>query len=150
MLEGRSRSKTPKSSIASGVSMASKGAAGNGDACPSPRATPRISSRSSLSDLRISVELERNTFGFTRSLNRREEVANQFVRAPELVRHRLLCSPESMPMVVCKSPSDTVRIVIAQQSCPVDVMQREGVLDAVRSDLAQLGDCSPESDAPPI
>jgi hypothetical protein len=82
MLDGRSRNNTPKSSIVSGVSMASNGVAGSAEACRSPRATPRISSRSSLSDLRIivvllqlfqfnlfNIEIKRDAFGFARSFN---------------------------------------------------------------------------------
>jgi hypothetical protein len=53
MLAGRRRSSTPSRSSDSRDNAASNGAAGNGEARRSPRATPRISSRSSVRDVRV-------------------------------------------------------------------------------------------------
>jgi hypothetical protein len=91
-LAGRSRSKTPSRSSASRDRAASSGAAGSGDACRSSRATPRISSRSSVSEVRVIFVLhfqldlfrfkfERRAFLPAGLLDSDEEVADQFIRA---------------------------------------------------------------------
>lgn len=89
-----------------------QGAAGRGEAFRSPRATARISSRSSVSDLRaivvllclkfdlISLELKRNILLLAGLLDGGEEVADQFIGAPEFVCDDVLSAPEAVPVIV--------------------------------------------------
>lgn len=68
MFAGRSRSRTPSRSSASRDRAASSGAAGSGEGCRSPRATPRISSRSSVREVRVIVVLHLQLFKFERRI----------------------------------------------------------------------------------
>src|ERR1700722_6916583 len=95
MLAGRRRSRTPSRSSDSRDNAASNGPAGNGEARRSPRATPRISSRSSVRDVRaiillhqvldfVGLEFKRHTFLAAGLFDSGEEVADQFVRASKI------------------------------------------------------------------
>jgi len=124
MLAGRSRSKTPKRSSASRDRAASGGAAGSGDAWCSPHATPRISSRNSVREVRVIVlhlqldvfrfKSERRAFLPAGSLDGSEEVADQFICSPEIIGHQLPGAPETVSMVVSPFAWDAMRVVEAQ------------------------------------
>ena len=158
---GRSRSNRPKSSNASRDKAASSGAAGSGEGRRSPRATARISSFNSVMDLRIIVllclqidlvgcEFEGAAVLGACPLDGSEEVTEQLIGTPELIPHQLLGVPKSMPMVVLLRARYTVSVVVPQQAGSIHVMQRDGVLDAMRPLDADVDFRDPKSDTPTI
>jgi hypothetical protein len=116
-LAGRSRSTTPNRSSASRDRAASSGAAGSGEACRSPRATARISSRIVVLYFQFDLfcfKFERRAFLPAGLLDGVEEVADQFIRAPKIVGHQFRGAPETVPMVISLRARDAVRVVEAQ------------------------------------